>query len=53
MQLMAYGILVEQEFGTRPEYGLLKYHDEVFEIEFTDDSWRRDGHATAPGARSG
>src|SRR5687768_1344609 len=28
MQLMAYGILVEQEFGARPEYGLLKYRDQ-------------------------
>lgn len=37
MQLMAYGILVEQEFGTRSTYGLLKYRDEVFQIEFTDE----------------
>lgn len=37
MQLMAYGILVEQEFGTRPTYGLLKYRDRVFQIDFTED----------------
>lgn len=37
MQLMAYGILVEQEFGTPPPYGLLKYRDRVFQIDFTDD----------------
>jgi CRISPR-associated exonuclease Cas4 len=37
MQLMAYGILVEEKFGQRPEYGLLKYRDEVFEIAFTED----------------
>lgn len=35
MQLMAYGILVEEKFGARPEYGLLKYRDDVFQIEFT------------------
>src|SRR5581483_5233462 len=32
MQLMAYGVLVEQEFGSRPEYGLLKYRDRVFRV---------------------
>lgn len=37
MQLMAYGILVEEEYGTRPEHGLLKYRDQVFEIEFTEE----------------
>lgn len=37
MQLMAYGILVREKFGTRPEYGLLKYRDEVFQIAFTDE----------------
>lgn len=37
MQLMAYGVLVEQEFGARPTYGLLKYRDHVFQIDFTDD----------------
>jgi CRISPR-associated exonuclease Cas4 len=34
MQLMAYGVLVEESFGERPEYGLLKYRDRVFKIEF-------------------
>lgn len=37
MQLMAYGILIEEKFGTRPAYGLLKYRDDVFEIAFTED----------------
>lgn len=37
MQLMAYGILVEEKFGARPAYGLLKYRDRVFRIEFTDE----------------
>src|SRR5436190_9602441 len=34
MQLMAYGILIEEKFGVRPEYGLLKYRDDVFRIQF-------------------
>lgn len=37
MQLMAYGILVEEKFGTRPAFGLLKYRDEVFQIAFTEE----------------
>jgi CRISPR-associated exonuclease Cas4 len=37
MQLMAYGILVEEKFGARPAYGLLKYRDDVFEIAFTEE----------------
>ena len=37
MQLMAYGILIEEKFGPRPAYGLLKYRDRVFEIEFTEE----------------
>ncbi len=37
MQLMAYGILVEEKFGARPAYGLLKYRDHVFEIAFTEE----------------
>lgn len=37
MQLMAYGILVEEEYGTRTTHGLLKYRDRVFEIEFTEE----------------
>lgn len=37
MQLMAYGILVEEKSGTRPAYGLLKYRDREFRIAFTDE----------------
>lgn len=37
MQLMAYGVLVEEKFGSRPTYGLLKYREEVFRIEFSDE----------------
>ncbi len=37
MQLMAYGVLVEEQYGTRAGYGLLKYRDEVLRIEFSDE----------------
>lgn len=37
MQLLAYGILVEEKFGKRPAFGLLKYRDEVFQIAFTEE----------------
>lgn len=37
MQLMAYGVLVEEKYGTRPAHGLLKYRDRVFEIAFTEE----------------
>ena len=37
MQLMAYGILVEETYNARPEYGLLKYREHVFQIEFTEE----------------
>lgn len=37
MQLAAYGLLIEETFGTHPAYGLLKYRDAVFQIDFTDE----------------
>lgn len=40
MQLVAYGVLVEETLGqgrAAPPYGLLKYRDAVFQIDFTDD----------------
>lgn len=37
MQLMAYGILIQESYGTLPAYGLLKYRDRVFEIAFTEE----------------
>ncbi len=36
LQLAAYGLLMEENFGTRPPYGLLKYRDAVFQVDFTD-----------------
>jgi CRISPR-associated exonuclease Cas4 len=39
MQLMAYGLLIEETLGQGRDapYGLLKYRDAVFQIEFSDD----------------
>lgn len=38
MQLAAYGLLVEETYGVRPSYGLLKYRDSTFQVEFTDQT---------------
>ena len=35
MQLAAYCVLVEREFGERPPYGLLRYRNRTFQIPFT------------------
>ncbi len=37
LQLAAYGLLIEEAFDARPEYGLLKYRDAVFRVEFTTE----------------
>ena len=40
MQLMAYGLLIEETLGqgrAAPRYGLLKYRDAVFQVDFTDE----------------
>jgi CRISPR-associated exonuclease Cas4 len=37
MQLAAYALLIEETHGTAPRYGLLKYRDAVFQIDFTDE----------------
>jgi CRISPR-associated exonuclease Cas4 len=34
-QLAAYCLLVERQLGRRPPYGLLKYPDQVFSVDFT------------------
>lgn len=36
LQLAAYALLVEENWSTTPTYGLLKYRDRVFRIEFND-----------------
>ncbi len=37
LQLAAYCLLVEENFGVRPPYGILQYRDQAFAIDFTDD----------------
>lgn len=37
MQLAAYGLLIEEAYGAFPRYGLLKYRDTVFQIDFSAD----------------
>ena len=37
LQLAAYGLLIQEEFGSTPPYGLLKYRDALFQIEFTPE----------------
>jgi CRISPR-associated exonuclease Cas4 len=36
-QLAAYCYLVEQESGNRPKYGILKYPDRTFRIDYTNE----------------
>jgi len=35
LQLAAYCLLVEEEYGQRPRYGYLKYHQAIFRIDYT------------------
>ncbi len=35
MQLAAYGVLIQETYGALPPYGLLKYRDTVFRVDFT------------------
>lgn len=37
MQLAAYGLLIEETSGAFPKYGLIKYRDAVFQIDFTNE----------------
>jgi CRISPR-associated exonuclease Cas4 len=37
MQLAAYALLLEDTYEATPPYGLLKYRDAVFQIDFTDE----------------
>ena len=36
MQLAAYCVLVEENYGIRPSYGILRYRERQFEIPFTE-----------------
>jgi CRISPR-associated exonuclease Cas4 len=37
LQLAAYCLLVEENYGVRPPYGILQYKDRAFAIDYTDD----------------
>ncbi|MCA9959200.1 MAG: PD-(D/E)XK nuclease family protein [Chloroflexota bacterium] len=37
LQLAAYCLLVAENFGVRPTYGILQYRDKAFAIDYTDD----------------
>lgn len=37
LQLAAYCLLVEENYGVRPTYGILQYRDRAFAIDYTDD----------------
>lgn len=37
MQLAAYCLLVEENYGIRPTHGILQYDDQAFEVDYTDD----------------
>ena len=37
LQLAAYCLLVEQNFGVRPAYGIIQYRDRAFAIDYTDE----------------
>lgn len=38
MQVIAYCLLVEENYGIRPPYGLLKYRDQTFEIAYDEQN---------------
>ena len=37
LQLAAYCLLVEQNFGVRPAYGIIQYKDRAFAVDYTDE----------------
>ncbi len=37
LQLAAYCLLVEESYGSRPSYGIIRYRDGQFEVPFTKD----------------
>jgi CRISPR-associated exonuclease Cas4 len=37
LQLAAYCFLVQENYGVRPDYGILQYKDKAFAIDYTDD----------------
>lgn len=45
LQLAAYGLLIQEVHGQEPLYGLLKYRDAVFRVDFTPELQSRLLHA--------
>jgi CRISPR-associated exonuclease Cas4 len=41
LQLAAYCLLAEEEYGHRPQYGYLKYHEQLFRIEYSSELRQR------------
>lgn len=37
LQLAAYCLLVEENYGIRPSHGILQYQDKAFAVEYSDD----------------
>lgn len=37
LQLAAYCLLVEENYGTRPSYGILQYRDKAFAVDYSPD----------------
>ena len=37
LQLAAYCLLVEENYGIRPNYGIIQYKDKTFAIDYTED----------------
>ncbi|MCP5095433.1 MAG: Dna2/Cas4 domain-containing protein [Chloroflexi bacterium] len=37
LQLAAYCLLVEEQYGVRPEFGIIQYKDKAFAVDYTDD----------------
>ncbi len=35
LQLAAYCLLVEEQYGTRPDYGIIQYKDKAFAVDYT------------------
>ena len=41
LQLAAYCLLIEENFGIRPEYGIIRYRDRQFEVLYTEELERK------------
>ncbi len=37
LQLAAYCLLVEENYGIRPDYGIIQYRDKAFAVNYTED----------------